>query len=68
MNYESKDMLKFKNVPGKIIVIADSDEAMAAKFATVLIQRGYDNIFVLSGGLRYVNIETLTTNSTSLTG
>ena len=30
---------------------------MAAKFATVLIQRGYDNIFVLSGGLRVAKIK-----------
>ena len=57
VNYESKDMLKFKNVQGKLIIIVDSDESMAPKFATILIQRGYDNIFVLSGGLRVAKIK-----------
>lgn len=57
VNYESKDMIKFKNVPGKLIIVADADESLAAKFATVLIQRGYDNVFVLSGGLRVAKIK-----------
>ena len=42
---------------GKIIVIADSDESLSAKFATTMIQRGYDNVFVLSGGLRVAKIK-----------
>jgi hypothetical protein len=45
-------MLKFKNVEGKLIVLVDNDETLATRFATTLIQRGYDNVFVLSGGLR----------------
>lgn len=57
VNYESRDMIKFKNAPGKLIIVADADESLAAKFATVLIQRGYDNVFVLSGGLRVARIK-----------
>ena len=57
VNFETKDMLKFKNVQGKLIVVVDSDESLAAKFATILIQRGYDNVFVLSGGLRVARIK-----------
>ncbi len=57
VNFESKDMLKFKNVEGKLIVVVDADESMAGKFATTLIQRGYDNVFVLSGGLRVASIK-----------
>lgn len=57
VNYESKDMLKYKNIQGKLIIVVDSDESMAAKFATTLIQRGYDNVFVLSGGLRVAKIK-----------
>lgn len=57
VNYETKDMLKYKNVPGKLIIVVDADESMSAKFATTLIQRGYDNIFVLSGGLRVAQIK-----------
>ncbi|XP_078310045.1 centrosomal protein of 41 kDa-like isoform X2 [Crassostrea virginica] len=51
-NYESKDMLAFKNQPGKIIVVYDEDERLGPNAATTLIQRGYDNLFLLSGGLR----------------
>ena len=51
------NIFRFKNVQGKIIVIADSDESLSSKFATTMIQRGYDNVFVLSGGLRVAKIK-----------
>jgi len=57
VNYETKDMLKFKNTEGKLIIVVDSDESMASRFATTLIQRGYDNVFILSGGLRVAKIK-----------
>ena len=56
----SKKKLKIHNEishKGKLIIVVDSDESMAAKFATTLIQRGYDNVFVLSGGLRVAKIK-----------
>jgi centrosomal protein CEP41 len=52
MNYESKEMLAYKNKEGKVILIYDDDERLAAMAATTLVQRGYDNIFMLSGGLK----------------
>ncbi|XP_041350057.1 centrosomal protein of 41 kDa-like [Gigantopelta aegis] len=52
VNYETKDMLSYKNQPGKIILIYDEDEKIAPKVCTTLIQREYDNIFLLSGGLK----------------
>ena len=57
VNYETREMYRFKNVDGKIIVIVDSDESMSPNFATTMIQRGYDNVFVLSGGLRVAKIK-----------
>jgi len=57
VNWETKDLVRLKNVPGKLIVVADSDESKAANFATILVQRGYDNVFVLSGGLRVAKIK-----------
>ena len=42
---------------GKLIIVVDSDESMASRFATTLIQRGYDNVFILSGGLRVAKIK-----------
>ena len=39
-----------KNREGRIIVIYDDDERIAHNCATTLVQRGYDNLFMLSGG------------------
>jgi centrosomal protein CEP41 len=52
VNNETKELLAYKNQAGKIIVIYDDDERIAPKAATTLIQRGYDNLFMLSGGLK----------------
>lgn len=50
VNNETKELLAYKNQPGKIIVIYDEDERIAVKAATTFVQRGYDNLFMLSGG------------------
>jgi len=52
VNNETKELLAYKNQPGKIILIYDEDERVAVKAATTFVQRGYDNLFMLSGGLR----------------
>ncbi|XP_059150457.1 centrosomal protein of 41 kDa B-like isoform X2 [Physella acuta] len=52
VNYETKDMLNYKNQPGKIILIYDEDERISHRAATTLVQRGYDNLFMLSGGMK----------------
>jgi len=50
-------MLHYKNKDGKLIIVYDYDELIAHKFATTLIQRGYDNVFMLSGGIRVTQIK-----------
>nr|ACO10318.1 Centrosomal protein of 41 kDa [Caligus rogercresseyi] len=58
VNFESESMLRFK-IPGKrrrIIVIVDEDESLSSKMATTLVERGYTNIFPLSGGLKVARI------------
>lgn len=52
VNNETSEMLAYKNQPGKIIVVYDDDERLAPRAATTLVQRGYDNLFLLSGGLK----------------
>lgn len=52
INNETPEMLAYKNQPGKIILVYDDDERIAPKAATTLVQRGYDNLFLLSGGLK----------------
>ena len=55
----SRLLLRFKNREGKIIVICGEDEESvsgAQDAAAGLIQRGYDNVFLLSGGLKVTRI------------
>ncbi|RMZ98237.1 centrosomal of 41 kDa, partial [Brachionus plicatilis] len=52
VNNETQEMLAYKNQPGKIIVIYDDDEKLAPRAASTLVQRGYENLFMLSGGLK----------------
>ena len=39
-----------KNCPGRIIILYDEDERIATVAATTMVERGFDNIFILSGG------------------
>ncbi|CAF3006763.1 unnamed protein product [Rotaria sp. Silwood2] len=48
-NNESKELLIYKNQKGKIIVLYDEDERIAPRAATIMVERGYNNIFLLSG-------------------
>lgn len=41
-----------RNHPEHVIIMYDSDESQASPAATVLVQRGYKNIYMLSGGLK----------------
>lgn len=52
INNETPEMLAYKNQSGKIIVVYDDDERIAPRAASTLVQRGYDNLFMLSGGLK----------------
>jgi rhodanese-related sulfurtransferase len=45
-------MHRFKNRAGKMIVLYDEDEKLAPTCATALVQRGFENVRVLTGGLR----------------
>ncbi|XP_078678526.1 centrosomal protein of 41 kDa-like isoform X1 [Branchiostoma floridae x Branchiostoma belcheri] len=52
MNSFSKELLEYKNAVGKIIIIYDEDERLAPHAATTLVERGVDNLFMLSGGMK----------------
>ena len=52
VNNETPELLAYKNQPGKIVVIYDDDEKIGPKAAQTLVERGYDNLFLLSGGLK----------------
>ena len=50
-------MREFRNGAGKMIVVYDYDESVAPRSATTLAQRGYDNVLMLSGGLRVAEMK-----------
>ena len=50
-------MREFRNGDGKMIVVYDYDESVASRSATTLAQRGYDNVLMLSGGLRVAEVK-----------
>ncbi|XP_023328278.1 centrosomal protein of 41 kDa [Eurytemora carolleeae] len=55
-DYETREMLRLKNKKNAVIVLYDDDESIASRCATTLTQRGYDNVFLLSGGLRVATL------------
>ncbi|XP_058282709.1 centrosomal protein of 41 kDa isoform X2 [Hylobates moloch] len=52
MNPYSNDILEYKNAHGKIIILYDEDERLASQAATTMCERGFENLFMLSGGLK----------------
>lgn len=54
MNPFTHDILEFKNAHGKIIILYDEDERMASQAATTMCERGFENLFMLSGGLKVI--------------
>ncbi|XP_063053825.1 centrosomal protein of 41 kDa [Engraulis encrasicolus] len=52
MNPFTKEVLLYKNVVGKIIIVYDDDERIASQAATTMCERGFENLFMLSGGLK----------------
>ncbi|KAM8974000.1 centrosomal protein of 41 kDa isoform 2-T2 [Pelodytes ibericus] len=54
MNSFTQDILQFKNSHGKIIILYDEDERMSSQAATTMCERGFENLFMLSGGLKVI--------------
>jgi len=44
-------MHQFKNQETKLVIVYDLDDKIVAQTAHTLVQRGFDNIYVLTGGL-----------------
>ncbi|XP_062856823.1 centrosomal protein of 41 kDa isoform X2 [Trichomycterus rosablanca] len=54
MNPYTKQVLDYKNSVGKIIILYDEDERIASQAATTMCERGFENLFMLSGGLKVI--------------
>uniref|UniRef100_H2YBX5 Rhodanese domain-containing protein n=1 Tax=Ciona savignyi TaxID=51511 RepID=H2YBX5_CIOSA len=55
MNNFTREILDFKNSPGRIIIIYDEDERIGTVAAKTMVERGFDNMFLLSGGLKVLS-------------
>ncbi|XP_030280459.1 centrosomal protein of 41 kDa [Sparus aurata] len=54
MNPYTKEVLEYKNAAGRIIIVYDEDERIASQAATTMCERGFENLFLLSGGLKVI--------------
>ncbi|XP_078533655.1 centrosomal protein of 41 kDa isoform X1 [Lissotriton helveticus] len=54
MNPYTNEILEFKNAHGKIIILYDEDERIASQAASTMCERGFENVFMLSGGLKVI--------------
>ncbi|XP_071313469.1 centrosomal protein of 41 kDa [Trachinotus anak] len=54
MNPYTREVLEYKNAAGKIIIVYDEDERIASQAATIMCERGFENLFMLSGGLKVI--------------
>merc|ERR1712146_811008 len=51
-NYFSTEIYRYKNRPDRMIIIYDDDERIAAPAGKLFVERGVENVYVLTGGLR----------------
>ena len=68
MNPFSPEMHQYKNVEGKIIIIYDVDEFLATDCAHQMVQRGFENIFVVSTAIYKVRCVFPMANNVSVIG
>eukprot|EP01135_Chromosphaera_perkinsii_P010485 Nk52_evm1s2146 gene=Nk52_evmTU1s2146 len=54
-NYFTGEILKYRNVAGKMLIIVDWDERIAAGVAQTFVERGVDNVWMLAGGLKLIH-------------
>jgi len=50
-NYFTSEIYRYKNRPDRMIVLYGDDDKSAAAAATLFVEKGVDNVFVLTGGL-----------------
>merc|ERR1712023_340012 len=50
--YFSSEIYRYKNRPDRMIIIYDDDERISAPAAKLFVERGVENVYVLTGGLR----------------
>lgn len=50
----SPELIRCKRDPSKLLVVYHNNDATTAQFATLLVQKGWDSVYALSGGFEEV--------------
>jgi len=45
------ELYRFKNSPDKLIIVYMNDERQGTQYAKALLEKGYENTYLLSGGI-----------------
>ncbi|KAK2950218.1 putative Chromosome-associated kinesin KIF4 [Blattamonas nauphoetae] len=53
-NYFTPEIISYQNKENKKIIVYCNDERESSRVATIMFQRGIDNIFIITGGLRKI--------------
>jgi len=51
-NYFSPEIYRYKNRPDRMIIIYDDDERLAAPAGKLFVEKGVENVYIITGGLR----------------
>ena len=51
------ELFRFKNKQDKLIIVYMSDERKGCQAANLMAEKGYENVFLLSGGIEQFNEE-----------
>ena len=51
------ELFRFKNKTNKLIIVYMADERKGCQAANLLAEKGYENVFLLSGGIETMNEE-----------
>ena len=51
------ELFRFKNKPNKLIIVYMADERKGTQAANLMAEKGYENVFLLSGGIENFNEE-----------
>ena len=50
-------LLRFKNVPNKVVIVMRDNERHGTQVAKVLTEKGFENVYLLTGGIQQFFID-----------
>ena len=50
-NYFTAEIYRYKNRPDRMIIIYDDDERLAAPAGKLFVEKGVENVYIITGGV-----------------